>query len=112
MVLLCFLLQKKLREDNPSVLQPWYANNAAMQGTAEVTATASQQLVKLGPMFGYLPEPEKYFVICPLATEAAAKAVFKETYLPIKFRCGHRYVGGYVSSAAMKDHWFEPMVEK
>ena len=63
-------------------------------------------------MFGYLPEPEKSFLICPIATEQSAKAVFVEANLPVQFRRGHRYVGGYVGSAAMKDRWVEPMVEK
>ena len=63
-------------------------------------------------MFKYLPEPEKSFCICPLATEAAAKAIFEEEGLSVKYCRGHRYVGGYVGSLAMKDRWVEPMVEK
>ena len=83
-----------------------------MQGTAEATATAFQQLMKLGPMFGYLPEPEKSFGICPLATKAGAKAVFEGANLPVKFCCGHWCVGNYAGSAATKDRWVEPMVDK
>ena len=60
----------------------------------------------------YYPKPAKSFAICPLATEAAAKAVFESESLPVNFCRGHRYVGGYVGSIAMRDRWVEPMVGK
>ena len=83
-----------------------------MQGSTEAATATFQQLVTLGPMFGYLPEPETSFLICPIATEQSAKAVFAAANLPVQFRRGHRYVGGYVGLAAMKDQWVEPMVKR
>ncbi|KAL7528448.1 hypothetical protein ACHAXR_007680 [Thalassiosira sp. AJA248-18] len=61
-------LAEMLQEAAPSVLQLWYADDAAMQGAA---ADVAETLIRVGPMFGYHPEPAKWFVICPLASEAA-----------------------------------------
>ncbi|KAL7526623.1 hypothetical protein ACHAXR_001569, partial [Thalassiosira sp. AJA248-18] len=104
-------LAEMLREASPNVLQPWYADDAAMQGTAGEVAATFETLIKVGPMFGYHPEPAKSFVICPIASEAAANAVFDEKDLPVNYCRGHRYVGGFVGSNAMRDRWVEPMVE-
>ena len=105
-------LAEILRKQCPEVLQPWYADDAAMQGRPPSVAKCFQLLIKTGPMFGYYPEPEKSFCICPLATEAAAAATFETANLPLKFSRGHRYVGGFIGSTAMKDRWVEPMVAK
>ena len=58
----------------PDVLQPWYADDAAMQGRPDQVAAWFKLLCDLGPHFGYFPEPEKSFAICPLATEDDVKA--------------------------------------
>ena len=63
-------------------------------------------------MFGYYPEPAKSFVICPKADEDAAKAAFSALNLPVQYCRGHRYVGGYMGSLAMRDRWIEPQVEQ
>jgi len=75
-------------------------------------AACFKLLIRVGPHFGYHPEPEKSYVICPLAAEAAAKAIFDAANLPVQYCRGHRYVGGYVGSNAMRDRWVEPMVEQ
>ena len=93
-------------------MQPWYADDAAMMGFALKVAECFKLLTKLGPMFGYLPEPAKSIGICPLADEAAAKIIFGASNLPVKWCRGHRYVGGFVGSNAMRDRFIKPMVEK
>ena len=69
-------LAERLCEESPSVMQPWYANDAAMMGVPAEVAKAMASLTKLGPRFGYYPEPEKSYVICPRADEADARAAF------------------------------------
>ena len=105
-------LAELLRVNSPEVMQPWYADDAAMMGLAKEAAACFEKLVAVGPQFGYHPEPAKSFVICPLADEEAAKAEFTAKNLPVKFCRGHRYVGGFVGSRAMQDRWVDPMVEK
>ena len=104
-------LAELLRKECAELLQPWYADDAAMQGMARAVAKCFKLLIKIGPHFGDRPEPEKSFAICPLAAETEAKAIFEEEGLPVQFCRGHRYVGGYVGSRAMADRWVEPKVE-
>mmetsp|Transcript_37593 Transcript_37593/g.78738 ORF Transcript_37593/g.78738 Transcript_37593/m.78738 type:complete len:434 (+) Transcript_37593:218-1519(+) len=101
-----------LQTKSPDVLQPWYADGVAMQGKRQDVADTFWELIRLSLMFGYLPEPEKSFAICHLATEATAKTIFEALGLPVRYRCGHRHVGGFVGSAAMKNRWIKPMVSK
>ena len=63
-------------------------------------------------MFGYYPEPEKSFAICPLAVEQEVKEVFNPEGLAVQTCRGHCYVGGYVGSLVMRNRWIEPMVEQ
>ena len=105
-------LAEILREAYPDVLQPWYANDAVMQGPPDQVAACFKLLCKAGPMFGYFPKPEKSCAICPLAAETEVKAIFLTEDLPVQTCWGHRYVDGYVGSLAMKNRWIEPKVEK
>jgi hypothetical protein len=59
-------LAEALRRSDPSVLQPWYADNFALQGPASRVADLFHMLCHHGPSVGYFPEPEKCWVICPL----------------------------------------------
>ena len=52
-------LTELLRKEFPKVLQPWYADDAAMQGVPSRVVKCFKLLTEVGPMFGYLPEPEK-----------------------------------------------------
>ena len=83
-----------LREQFPEVLQSRYTDNAAMQGTPAKMAVCFNLFIKMVPMFAYLPEPEKLFAICPLASEANVLAAFIVENLEVKDCRGHRYVGG------------------
>ena len=78
-----------LREGYLGVLQPWYADNAAMQGRPDRVAACFKLLCDLGPHFNYFPEPEKSFSICPLALEAEVKASFEAEGMPVKTCRGH-----------------------
>ena len=50
------LLVELLRENFPDVIQPWYADNAAMQGAPAQVVECFKLLIKVGLMSGYLPE--------------------------------------------------------
>ena len=51
-------LAEALQKEFPDVLQPWYADDAAMQGPPGRVAACFKLLCKLlGSMFGYYPEP-------------------------------------------------------
>ena len=52
-------LAEALRQSDPSVLQPWYADDFALQGPASPVADLFYMLCHHGPSVGYFPEPEK-----------------------------------------------------
>ena len=93
------------------MLQPWYANDLAMMDTAGGIVTCLGVLQEAGPMFGYHPEPEKSWAICPAADQEAGRAAFDEAGLGVQWTSGHRYVGGFVGSVAMRDRWIEDKVK-
>ena len=65
-------LAKHLCRLDPSVLQPWYANNFAMEGPSSRVAALFTALCQKGPSIGYFPAPAKSWAICPRASEASA----------------------------------------
>ena len=80
-------LAEILQKEYPSVMQPWYADNAVMMGTIRPVVGCFKRLLEIGPDFGYHPEAAKSYFICPLADEEAAKAVFAEEGLDIQHSC-------------------------
>ena len=53
-----------MREADLGVLQPRYADNAAMRGPVRWNATLLRVLMEKGPFNGYSPETEKSWNIC------------------------------------------------
>ena len=105
-------LAEILREAYPEVLQPWYADDAGMQGPPDQVTACFKLLCEIGPPFGYFPDPDKSYAICPLASEEDVKATFLAQGLKVKTCRGHRYVGGYAGLLAMCNRWIEPQVEQ
>ena len=58
-------LAEALRRAVPTIVQPWYADDAAMAGPVTGIRDAQQLLLTLGPQRGYYPEPEKSVLIAP-----------------------------------------------
>jgi hypothetical protein len=52
-------LAKILHDEFPVVLQPWYANDTAMEDRVSDVARVMDRLKEAGPARGYYPEPEK-----------------------------------------------------
>ena len=91
-------LTEKLREEVPSVIQPWYADDAGMLGKPrDMIAAATRLLMELGPARGYFPEP--------------AKSIFISR--PTDFECveGTRYIGGFICTEESRDEWLESKIQ-
>ena len=103
-------LAETIRAAVPTVVQPWYADDAAMAGPVSGIAAAQRLLLDLGPRQGYFPEPEKSILIAPIATPPTAL----ETLAEFNFRHseGHRYVGGFVGSGEAEAAWVDPQVQQ
>ena len=74
---LCILallsLDNSMREADPEVLNPWYANDAPMRGPARHNTKLLCALIENGPYHGYLFEPEKIWYICADRKEEEGK---------------------------------------
>ncbi|KAL7478785.1 hypothetical protein ACHAW6_004562 [Cyclotella cf. meneghiniana] len=103
-------LAKNLRQSDPSVLQPWYANDFALQGPATSVVKLFHLLCCHG--VGYFPETEKFWVICPQSSKARARQVFDNVSLPVNYCRGRRYVSRFVGSRATRDEWLSSMIQK
>ena len=78
-------LAEALRRSDPSVLQPWYADDFALQGPASRVADLFHMLCHHGPSVGYFPEPEKCWVISPPSSEPDARQVFNDASLSVNY---------------------------
>ena len=105
-------LANDLRKSQPTVLQPWYADDFSLYGRATDVANLFNQLCEKGPSVGYFPAPAKSWVICPKRMENTAKAILDAAGLPVKWSRGQRYVGGFIGSPRMQERWLKPMVSK
>ena len=82
-----------------------------MQGVPSRVAECYKLLIEVGPMFGYLPKPEKSFVVYPLTSEENVLAALGSEGLDVKAYRGHRYVGRYVGYLEMRNCWIGPKVD-
>ena len=56
-------LADELREADPGLLSPFYADNAAFDGSARQNAQLLKLLMKRGADWGYFPDPAKSLFI-------------------------------------------------
>ncbi|KAL7477025.1 hypothetical protein ACHAW6_002844 [Cyclotella cf. meneghiniana] len=105
-------LAEDLRHENPSILQPWYANNFAIEGPASKVPGLFQCLCQCGPNVGYFLSPAKSYIVCPQASKPTAKATFDATDLPRQFSRGQYYINGFIGSLTKRNHWLTPLIDK
>lgn len=102
-------LIKHLRELEPEVLQPWYADDGAMGGPASKVGRLMEKLQELGPLRGYYPEASKSVLVShPVDRRAAERALSSFNF---QYRDGTRYLGGFVGTAATREEWIKPQIE-
>jgi hypothetical protein len=98
-------LSHDLRERYPKVLQPWYADDTAMEGPASAVAEAFKHLAQAGPARGYFPAPEKSILIARPEDQAAA-ATHLERF-EFDYRDGARYLGSFLGATSTRDEWLD-----
>ena len=57
-------LSKAMRNEEPGLLQTWYAINVAMQGLARLNTNILRDLMVKVPHRGFFMDPEKSLHIC------------------------------------------------
>ena len=75
-------------------------------------AASFHKLCRVGPQYGYFPEPAKSWAVCAQDDKPELKRIFAAAKLPVKWSCDRRYVGGFVGSKAMERKWVEEKAEE
>ena len=103
-------LTDSIQTEEQSVLQAWYADDAAMGGRIKGIANAMTLLLERGPARGYFPEPEKSIFVPSVPAEMEeCKSLLQE--FNFQYKEGARYVGGFIGSKASQEEWIAPMIE-
>ena len=69
-----------------------------MRGTGRDVAACFYELCRVGPQYGYFPEPAKSWAVCAQDDQLELKRIFAAAKLPVKWSCGRRYVSGFIGS--------------
>ena len=105
-------LAEELRAADQGLLSPFYADDAAFDGSAQPSAQLLKMLTKRGPDRGYFPEPAKSLFISEIPEqEAEAKREFAAEGLTLNSISGSRYLGAYLGPQAELEAWVKPEVE-
>lgn len=103
-------MAETLRRHNPSIVQPWYADDAAMAGRCQDIASAMRHLLRIGPLRGYYPEPSKSVLICePGEDRERAQTLLAE--FDFQYSDGDRYLGGFIGTMDSRKEWLAPQIE-
>jgi hypothetical protein len=94
-----------LRVRHPLVLQPWYANDATMEGRASAVTAAMDSLVQAGPARGYFPSPEKSVVLADYVAASSRLARFNFAY-----KDGGRYLGSFLGADTARGEWLSDKI--
>ena len=105
-------LSKELRVADLWLFSPFYADDAAFDGSERRSAQLLKLLMKMGPHRGYFPEPAKYLFISDTpGQKEAAKREFSIEGLTLNFVSGSWYLGAYLSPQEELEAWVKPQVE-
>ena len=102
-------LVEELRAADLGLLHPFYADDAAFDGSARRSAQLLKMLMKRGPDQGYLPKPaQSLFISDTPGQEEAAKREISKEGLCLNFVSGSRYLGAYLGPQAELEAWVKP----
>ncbi|GAX18236.1 hypothetical protein FisN_31Hu011 [Fistulifera solaris] len=102
-------IAEKIRENVKNIVQPFYADDVALAGKSSDISKAMEILMRYGPARGYFPEPSKSVVVCRQSDEEKCSKILSK--YEFKYVCGHRYLGGFIGSAAARDEYVKEKIE-
>jgi hypothetical protein len=102
---------RQLKTKYPELRQPWYADDAGALGSFDDIIRMFTELMKIGPDFGYFPNPSKSILITPTSKLDYAEQHFNHTYdLGVSVCSGHRYLGGFIGDTASRDDYISSKI--
>ena len=94
------------------ILSPFYADDAAFDGSARRSTQLLQMLMRRGPDRGYFPEPsESLFILDTPEQEEAAKRELPLEGLTLNLVSNCLYLGAYLGPQAELEAWVKPQME-
>ena len=90
-------------------VQNWYADDASCFGSLQNVRDWLSSLMKIGPKFGYHPEPSKSVVVVSEKFVSEAKQIFEGSGVTIA--TGSRFLGGFVGSRKEQESFLLKKVE-
>ena len=92
------------RRLSSSVNQVWYADDAAALGILTCCRDWWDELAKIGPSYGYSPDPTKIWLITKEACYTKALAQFNGTNINVTCS-GHSYLGSALDIPTFVDNF-------
>ena len=106
------LLAEELMDADPTLLSPFYANDAAFDGSERWSAAQLRLLMGRCPDRGYFSDPANSLFIADNPEEKeASKREFERAVLNLNCLYGSRCMGGYWEPREELKEWVRPTVE-
>ena len=85
--------------------QNWYADDSACVAELKSILEWLNLLLKEGPKYGYIPEPDKSYLVVHPSMVDAAKKMF--AHLKINVVVGQRFLGAFIGNHEETEKWLE-----
>ena len=99
----------ELWQSHPSVIQPWYADDAGAGSAFEGIRRRMDDFMVRGTLRGYFTEPTKSILVVSPWSVPQAEDFFRSYRLQVV--TGSRYLGGFVVTNMAQDRWLGEKVE-
>ena len=91
--------------EDAEFMQNWYADDSACVGTFFSLRMWFEKLCRLGPSYGYYPEPKKTVIVVEKKDEESENACFHKSC--IKVINGYHFLGGFIGSKELAKQFIE-----
>jgi hypothetical protein len=81
-------------EDNSSYTQIWYADDSSAAGHLQNIYLWFKKLLRIGPYYGYIPEPRKCCLVTHHSSTSQAQSLFND--LGVTISSSGRFLGGVI----------------
>ena len=93
-----------LSNNSPDIKQAWYADDATGAGSCEKLRHWWDEIVRLGPAYGYHPNSSKTYLIVKEEHENKAKELFADTDVHITIN-GKRHLGAALGAKSFTEEY-------
>jgi hypothetical protein len=85
---------------------------ASAAGKLEQIMRYFNELMEIGPKYGYFPEPSKCILIVRSTNLTTAQSLLEAHSLNFQLSTGDRFLGGFVGEASTRDEWLKKRISE